>query len=218
VGTKILLVDDHQMMREGLRLLLEKERGVRVVGDAADGRSAIEKARQLSPDVVVMDIGLPGLNGIEATRQIIAAAPGVKVIALSMHSDKRYVIEMLRAGAAAFLLKNCASEEFVEAIRAVQLNQRFLSQGIAETLVDHVVRETAEGGAGTAFTDLTSREREVLQLLAEGMSSKQIAAELHVAVKTVETYRRDIMNKLDLHSVAELTRYAIKQGLTSLED
>ena len=133
-----------------------------------------------------------------------------------MHSDKRYVIQMLKAGAAAYLLKNCASDELVQAIQAVQSNQQFLSQGIAETLVDHVVHEP-EPAAGSAFTELTAREREVLQLLAEGMTSKEIAAQLHVSVKTVETYRRDIMQKLDLHSVAELTRYAIREGLTSLD-
>ncbi len=204
------------MMRDGLRLLLEKESGLRVVGDAADGRSALELARRLAPDVIVMDIGLPGLNGIEATRQILATAPGAKVIALSMHSDKRYVIQMLKAGAAAYLLKNCASDELVRAIRAVLANRRFLSEGISETLAEHVVRE-AKPVAGSAFTDLTAREREVLQLLAEGMTSKKIAAELHVSVKTVETYRRDMMQKLDLHNVAELTRYAIREGLTTLD-
>lgn len=214
--TKILLVDDHLMLRDGLRALLEKDAGMKVVGGAENGREAIELTRTLAPDVVVMDIGLPGLNGIEATRQILASNSGVKIIALSMHSDKRYVIQMLKAGASGYLLKNCASDELVRAIHSVLANQRFLSQGIAETLVDHVVRDGA-GGAGTAFTDLTAREREVLQLLAEGMTSKQIAKEISVAVKTVETYRRDIMHKLDLHNVAELTRYAIREGLTSLD-
>jgi len=216
MGTKILLVDDHQMMRDGLRVLLEKHTGLTVVGGAENGRQALELTKRLSPDVVVMDIGLPGLNGIETTRQILAGHPGVKVIALSMHSDKRYVIQMLKAGASGYLLKNCASDELVRAIHAVLADQRFLSQGIAQTLVDHVVRDSG-GSAGTAFTDLTAREREVLQLLAEGMTSKQIAREISVAVKTVETYRRDIMRKLDLHNVAELTRYAIREGLTTLD-
>lgn len=214
--TKIILVDDHQMMRDGLRALLDKEAGFKVVGDAPNGRDAIEVAKKLAPDIVVMDVGLPGLNGIEATRQIAEASPNANVIALSMHSDKRYVIQMLRAGAKAYLLKNCASDELVRAIRAVQNGETFLSQGIAQTLVEHVVRDQAS--AGSAFTDLTSREREVLQLLGEGMTSKEIAAELHISVKTVETYRRDIMQKLDLHSVAELTKYAIRQGLIRLDE
>jgi DNA-binding NarL/FixJ family response regulator len=209
-------VDDHQMLRDGLRALLEKERGLRVVGDASDGRSAIDLARTLAPDVIVMDIGLPGLNGIEATRHILESAPNVKVIALSMHSDKRYVVQMLKAGAAAYLLKNCASNDLVHAIRAVLANRRFLSDGIAEALAEHVSREPS-AAPGSPYTDLTAREREVLQLLAEGMTSKKIAGVLNVSVKTVETYRRDIMHKLDLHNVAELTRYAIREGLTTLD-
>jgi len=214
MSTKILLVDDHQMMRDGLRVLLEKEPGMVVVGDAADGRAAIEQARVLAPDVIVMDVGLPGLNGIEATRQIRASAPDAKVIALSMHSDKRYVIQMLRAGAAAYLLKNCASDELVRAIRFVLSNRRFVSQGVSEALAEYIAGEPA---AGSAFTDLTVREREVLQLLAEGKSSKQIAETIGRSVRTVESFRGHIMEKLNLHSVAELTRYAIREGLTTLE-
>jgi DNA-binding NarL/FixJ family response regulator len=214
--TRILLVDDHQMMRDGLRMLLEREEGLQVVGDAADGRAAIEQARQLAPDIIVMDIGLPGLNGIEATRQIRAFLPGAKIITLSMHSDKRYVLQMLKAGTSAYLLKNCASDELVQAIRAVQSNQRFFSKGIAETIYDHVVSDD-KSAAGSAFTVLTAREREVLQLLAEGKTSKQIAAAIGRTVNTVDTFRRDIMRKLDIHSIAELTRYAIREGLTALE-
>jgi DNA-binding NarL/FixJ family response regulator len=214
--TKIVLVDDHQMMRDGLRLLLEKEPGLRIIGDADNGRAAIQMAKELSPNIVVMDVGLPGLNGIEATRQITAASPKTCVIALSMHSDKRYVIQMFRAGAKAYLLKNCASDELVKAIRAVQANQPFISQGIAQTLVEFVMRDNP--ATGTAYTDLTAREREVLQLLGEGMTSKEIAGELSISIKTVETYRRDIMAKLDLHSVAELTKYAIREGLITLDE
>jgi DNA-binding NarL/FixJ family response regulator len=216
VMTKILLVDDHQMLRDGMRALLEKEPGFRIIGDADNGRTAIQMARDLNPDVVVMDIGLQGLNGIEATRQILDASPRVKVIALSMHSDKRYVIHMIKAGASGYLLKNCASDELVQAIRAVMSNQKFMSQSISQTLADHVARDLAASG-GSAFSDLTAREREVLQLLAEGMTSKQIASELNISTKTVDTYRRDIMAKLDLHGIAELTRYAIREGLISLD-
>lgn len=202
-------------MRDGLRMLLEREPGMQVVGDAADGRAAIDLARTLLPDVIVMDITLPGLNGIEATRQVRNAAPNAKVISLSMHSDKRYVMEMLKAGAAAYLLKNSASDELVRAIHAVLADQRFLSPGIANVVVDHLVQNSTT--AGTAFTDLTPREREVLQMIAEGKTSKEIARALSSSAKTVETQRRDIMQKLDLHSVAELTRYAIREGLIGLD-
>ena len=237
VETKILLVDNHQMVRDGLRALLERQPGLRVVGDADSGRAAIDRAASLQPDIVVMDIGMQGLNGIEATREIRAQLPGVKIIALSMHSDKRYVVQMFKAGAGAYLLKDCAFDDLVRAISAVQTGQRFLSQGIAATLVDHIIRESppdrAGSGAATGvhavqprgrvtagdvYSDLTTRQRQVLQLLAEGFTSKEIAREMNVAVKTVETYRRDIMHKLDLHSVAELTRYAIKEGLTTLDE
>ena len=203
-------------MRDGLRMLLEKESGFQVVGDAADGRAAVELARSLQPDIVVMDITLPGLNGIEATRQVRLAAPNAKIISLSMHSDKRYVLEMLKAGASAYLLKNCASDELVRAIHAVLANQRFLSPVIADVVVDHLMNNPTSS-AGTAFTDLTPREREVLQMIAEGRTSKEIAKELRSSIKTVETQRRDMMQKLDLHSVAELTRYAIREGLTGLD-
>ncbi len=202
-------------MRDGLRMLLDREPGMQVVGDAADGRAAIDLARTLLPDVIVMDITLPGLNGIEATRQVRSNAPNAKVIALSMHSDKRYVMEMLKAGAAAYLLKNSASDELVRAIHAVLADQRFLSPGIANVVVDHLVQNPTS--TGTAFTDLTPREREVLQMIAEGKTSKEIARELSSSAKTVETQRRDIMQKLDLHSVAELTRYAIREGLVGLD-
>lgn len=202
-------------MRDGLRMLLDREPGMQVVGDAADGRAAIDLARTLLPDVIVMDITLPGLNGIEATRQVRSNAPNAKVIALSMHSDKRYVLEMLKAGAAAYLLKNSASDELVRAIHAVLADQRFLSPGIANVVVDHLVQNPTS--TGTAFTDLTPREREVLQMIAEGKTSKEIARELSSSAKTVETQRRDIMQKLDLHSVAELTRYAIREGLVGLD-
>ncbi len=208
----VLLADDHRIIRQGLRSLLEKQPDMEVVAEAENGRTAVQLARRLSPDVVVMDIAMPDLNGIEATQQIIAEAPGVKIVALSMHSDKRFVARMLKAGASGYLLKDCAFEELARAIRTVAVNQIYLSPGIAGVVVEDFVRHVSE-----TDSSLTPREREVLQLLAEGSSTKEIAARLQVSVKTVETHRRHIMEKLDIHTIAELTKYAIRQGLTSLE-
>jgi len=202
------------MVREGLRLLLERLDGVRVVAEAADGREAVRLAQEHLPDIVVMDVGLPELNGIEATRRLLGAQPDVKIVALSVHSNKRYVTEMLKAGAAAYLLKNCASEELLRAIEAVMQDQVFLSPGITAAVVEQLMRNTAQD---SAFSVLSTREREVLQLLAEGKTSRQIAEQLKIAVRTIETHRREIMRKLDIRSVAELTKYAIREGLTSLE-
>jgi two-component system response regulator NreC len=212
MSIRVLLADDHKIVRQGLRSLLEKQHGMEVIAEAEDGRTAVQLARKLSPDVVVMDIAMPDLNGIGATRQIIAEAPGVKVVALSMHSDKRFVTRMLRAGASGYLLKDCAFEELARAISAVVANQIYLSLGIAGVVVEDYVRHVPETGPS-----LTPRECEVLQLLAEGSSTKEIAARLHVSVKTVETHRRHIMEKLDIHTIAELTKYAIREGLTSPE-
>jgi DNA-binding NarL/FixJ family response regulator len=223
----ILLVDDHKIVREGLRSLLEAEDDFRVVAEAADGRAAVELAREHSPAVVVMDIAMPQLNGIEATRQIINSLPRAKVIALSMHSDRRFMSEMLRAGASGYLLKDAASEELIQAIRTVVGGNVYLSPQITDVVVDDYLRRLPDGGALApahghgaargAFTALTAREREVLQLMSEGKATKQIAMILHVSIKTVETHRRQLMEKLDLHSVAELTKYAIREGLTTVD-
>jgi len=210
------LADDHRIMRDGLRGLINSQPGMEVIGEAADGRTTVELARTLAPDVVIMDIGMPDLNGIEATRQIVAQVPTVKVIALSMHSDGRFVHGMLSAGASGYLLKDCAFEELARAIQAVAANRVYLSPGIAGLVVkEYVGRLPAATLPATA--SLTGREREVLQLLAEGWSTKDMAAHLHLSVKTVETHRQQIMNRLGLYSVAELTKYAIAEGLTSLE-
>jgi DNA-binding NarL/FixJ family response regulator len=212
---RILLADDHRLMCAGLHSLLDKEGDLEVVGEAFDGRTAVQLAEELTPHVVVLDVAMPDLNGIEATRQILKHAPDSRVLALSMHSDRRYVSEMLLAGASGYLLKDCALEELAQAIRIVHSGQRYLSPKIASTVVDEYVRRVS-ADRSTAMSVLSDREREVLQLLAEGRSTKEIAAQLHVSPKTVETHRRQVMHKLDLHSVAQLTKFAVKEGLTSL--
>jgi DNA-binding NarL/FixJ family response regulator len=212
---KVLLADDHVMMRGGLRMLLEQNAEIAVVGEAEDGREAVRLAKKLSPDVVVMDIAMPDMNGIEATRQIIAEHPGVKIIALSMHSDRRFVSEMLKAGAMAFLLKQCAVDELITAIQTVLKNQTYISPCISSVVVDQFVRNTSKSKPDV-FSRLTDREREVLQLVAEGKTSKEIASQLNLSIKTVEAHRLNIMEKLNIHTVAELTKYAIREGLSSL--
>ncbi len=216
MSIRILLADDHRIMRQGLRALLEKEADIEVSGEAEEGRTAVQLVRKLKPDVVVMDVGMPDLNGIEATRQINAEAPAAKVLALSMHADKRFVEGMLTAGASGYLLKDDAFEELVSAIRIVAANKMYLSPGIASVVVEDCVRYSRKAES-TGRIILTPRQREVLQLLAEGKTTKQIASLLYVSHKTVETHRRQIMEKLDIHSIAELTKYAVREGLTSID-
>ena len=216
---RILLADDHQIVREGLRTMLAQHDDMAVVGEAGDGRAAVAMVEELGPDVVVMDVGMPGLNGIEATRQIISREPDAKVLALSMHSDRRFMGEMLKAGAKGYLLKDGAFEELATAIRSVVADKIYLSPKIADVVVDDYVRRPAEGGIEpSAFARLTPREREVLQLMAEGRATKEIAMDLRVSIKTVETHRRQIMEKLQIYSVAQLTKYAIREGLTSINN
>jgi DNA-binding NarL/FixJ family response regulator len=217
MSISILLADDHKMMRDGLRSALEQQSDLIVVGEAANGREAVELARKLSPNIVVMDVSMPDLNGVEAARQILGRNPAARVIALSMHRDKRYVTKMLEAGAAGYLLKSDAITELVRAIRAAMANQTYLSPEIAREVLDVYVRHpTHRKPPGAA--QLTGREREVLQLLAEGKSSKEMAARLQLSVKTVETHRTRLMRKLSIHTIAELTKYAVREGLTSLDD
>lgn len=216
MSIKILLADDHKITRQGLRSLLEKESDMEVVAEAEEGRTAVCLVRELSPDVVVMDVSMPDLNGMEATRQIVAELPNVKVIALSMHSDNLFVSEMLKSGASGYLLKDCAFEELARAIHVVVEGKTYLSPAISGVVVDDYLHHLARTES-TSSEVLTDREREVLQLIAEGNSTKQIALKLHISVKTVETHRRQIMSKLNIHTIAELTKYAIRQGLTSLE-
>lgn len=217
MSIKILIADDHKIIREGLRALIERKPGMEVIGEVENGRKAVQLAQELLIDIIVMDIAMPDLNGIEATRQIVARAPGIKVIALSMHSDKRFVVEMLKAGASGFLLKDCAFEELIHAINTVMANRTYLSPKIVDMMTKDYVRLLPMGEL-SVFSVLTPRQRQVLQLLSEGKGTSQIAHDLQVSVKTVETYRQQIMDKLNIHTIAELTKYAIREGLTSLQD
>ena len=214
--TRIVLADDHQIIRDGIKVVIDQESDMEVVGEASSGREAIAQTESLTPDVVVMDVGMPDLNGIEATRKIQKDHAHVKVIALSMYADKRYVVAMLKAGASGYLLKSSAVKELVRAIRTVCDQKKYLSPSISQVVIDELVREAPREDI-TAYDKLTSREREVLQLLAEGNATKEIATKLHVSVSTIETHRRQVMEKLELFSVAELTKYAIREGLTSVD-
>jgi len=217
MSIRVLIADDHRIFREGLHALLESEADIDVVGEAADGHEAVELARELSPDVVIMGTGLPSLNGIEATRQIFANHPHTKVIGLAIHSDVEFVLEMLRAGASGCLLKDCCQQDLARAIRTVDSHITFLSAEIAHIAAEeHSIHNTADNNISHSPA-LTGREREILELMAEGKSTKAIAAHLEISVKTVETYRWRIRNKLNLHSLAELTKYAIREGLVGLD-
>ena len=216
MSIKILLADDHKIVSDCLEPLLNKQPDMRVVGEAENGRMAVKLAQQLNPNVVIMDIAMPDLNGIEATRQIIARCPGVKIITLSMNSDKRYVTGVLNAGASGYLTKSCSFEELVSAIRVVAANKKYLSPDISGIVIEEsLVRSST--AKSKVFSNLTMREREVLQLLAEGKTVKQIASQLYLSIKTCHTHRKQIMDKLNIHSIAELTKYALREGLTSLK-
>lgn len=213
---RIILADDHKMLRDGLRQLIERQTGMTVVGEAADGCALLELVRADPPDVVVIDVTMPGMNGIEATRHIRGVSDAVRVIVLSMHADRRFVIESLKAGASGYLLKDDGFDELVRAIELVMAGQIVLAPSLAQTAFrDYIAR--SEQAAASCYVRLSPREREVLQLIAEGHATKQIAAQLGVSVKTVETTRQHIMDKLDLRSVAELTKYAVREGLTELD-
>jgi DNA-binding NarL/FixJ family response regulator len=212
---KIVLVDDHEIMREALRNLIEVQPNLTVVGEAGDGRTAVQMASKLLPDIMIMDISMPDLNGIEATRQILSASAATKVIALSAHYEKRFVLEMLHAGASGYLIKDCAFKDLIHAINTVAANSTYFSPRITEIVLKDYLRRIPPQEFSEAAL-LTAREREVLQLLSEGKRTKEIASTLQVSVKTVETYRQQIMTKLDIHSIAELTKFAVREGLTTL--
>ncbi|MHC4213740.1 MAG: response regulator [Planctomycetota bacterium] len=213
---RVLIADDHGIFREGLRSLIEKLPDTEVVGQAQDGQMAVELAKKLNPNIIVMDVTMPLLNGIEAMRQIISHNPNIKVIALSMHPDKHIVKGALEAGASAYILKSNLFDELARAIDAVLANQRYLSPRIADVVIEDYVRP-AKNQKTTSTEKLTPRERQIVQLLAEGLTIKQIAMQLKISPKTADASRRKIMNKLDLSSTADLVKYAIREGLTSLE-
>lgn len=216
MSIKIILADDHAIMRQGLGSLIDKQEDMEVVGQAKDGWEAIEIVKKLVPDVVIMDISMPNLNGIDAAHQIHRQFPEIKIIALSMHSNKRFISDMLTAGATGYILKDSVFDELVKAIQIVAFGGRYLSAGVTGIVIDDYISRFLKT-SGTKNADLTLREREVLHFIAEGNSIKNIALRLHVSNKTIEANRRRIMKKLNLRSVAELTKYAIREGITTLE-
>lgn len=216
MSIKIILADDHAVLRHGLSKSFQNEKDFEVVAQAKDGRTAVELAKELSPNVVIMDIGMPDLNGIEATRQLVKECPKVKVIGLSMHSSKNFIIEMFKAGASGYLLKDCEFDELVNAIRVVVENKTYISPAISDVVVENYMRQSPDQ-RDSAFSILSKREREVLQLLTEGKPTKQIARRLHISAKTVEVHRLNLMGKLKIDSIAQLTKYAIQEGLTQPE-
>ncbi|HAR33432.1 MAG TPA: DNA-binding response regulator [Desulfobacter sp.] len=215
----IILADDHHVIREGLRLLLERETDLLVLAEADTGRAALSAVKKFNPDLVIMDVSMPELNGMEATRKILSEAPATKVLALSMYSDRRFVEGMFQAGVSGYILKNCIARELVSAIRLVAKGQVYISPEIAGTIVDgylsRLVPQTDTIHRLQRKT-LTDREREILQLISEGQNSKEVAETLHVSPKTVDAHRRNIMEKVGVHSIAELTKFAIREGITTL--
>lgn len=209
----ILLADDHKILRDGLRNVIEKVGNLKVIAEAQDGREAVKLCAELKPDVVIMDVSMPGLNGVEATQQIVHENPDIKIIALSMHSNKRFITGMFKAGAYGYLLKDSDSDELITAIKTVARNQKYVSQKISSIILNEFMSTLPE-----EETELSSREKEILQLIAEGKSSKEIGDILFVSSKTVDAHRKNIMDRLELRTIPDLTKYAIKSGLTSLED
>jgi DNA-binding NarL/FixJ family response regulator len=214
VSIRVLLADDHAIVREGLRALIDKQPDMEIVGEARDGREAIRMAREQVPDVAILDVSMPGLNGVEATRRITRELPDIKVLGLSMHTERQFVGAVIDAGASGYLVKDCALEELIRAVRCVVNGQVYLSPSVAGVVVEGY---RAKGHGESAFSALSLREREVLQLIAEGLSTKEIAGHLNVSAKTVGTHREHIMTKLEIRSIAGLTKYAIREGVTSIK-
>jgi DNA-binding NarL/FixJ family response regulator len=212
---RILLADDHNILRDGMRLLLERQAGFSVVGEAADGREIVQLTQAHAPDVVVMDIAMPNMNGIEATRRIVEKFPRTGVVILSMHYDESYVIRSLKAGARAYLLKDAMKAELIAAIRAVAEGRSFFSPRISRILQEDYVEALGRKGSDDTYDLLTEREREILQLVAEGKTNKEIASSLNVSLYTVDTHRTHILQKLNLHSVPEVILYAVRKGIIS---
>ena len=216
MATKIVLADDHRIMLEGLRTLIRSQPGMTVVGEAEDGQTAVELALELLPDIAVMDITMPGLNGIDAASRITSESGNTKIIVLSMHADKMYVIKAFKAGVRGYLLKKSAFNELICAIQTVSDNGVYISSSIANIVIENFIRSLSSSRS-LVSSILTDRESEVLKHIAEGKSTKEIALSRYVSVKTVETHRKKIMDKLEMHSIAALTKYAIREGLTSID-
>ena len=216
MSIKILLADDHEIVRYGLRCVIEEQPDMEVVGDAVNGRTAINLTHQLKPDVVIMDISMPDMNGIEATRRIRKEIPDTKVIVLSMHHKRQFVIDMLKSGVSGYILKTKVHDDLIRAIKAAVADEVYLSSKITG-IVAHDIASNLPTSDKSAYAILTPREREVLQLISEGKSTKESALHLNISIKTIESTRRQIMQKLDIHNVADLTKYAINEGITSLD-
>jgi len=216
MAIRILLADDHRIVREGLKSLILRDKEMTVVAEADNGRVTVSLARKFRPDIVIMDIGMPDMNGMEATRQILAELPKTGIIALSMHSDKRFIVQMLKVGASAYLLKDCAFEELTIAIRSVIGGKIYLSPEIARPVLEDYIGSLS-GDDSSVRSVLTPRELEVMQLLAEGKSTRAVAETLNLSVKTIDTHRYQIMNKLRIGSIAELVKFAIREGITTVE-
>jgi len=217
MAVKVLLAEDHNLVRSGIRALLERAEGFEVVGEAADGKEAVRLVEKLEPDVVVMDVNMPGMNGIEATRGVLDKRPQTFVIMLSMHDDRRYIYEALKAGASGYLLKDAAFNELADAIKSVVSGKTYLSPSVADVALSDYVRRAHGEREGPGVELLSPREREVLAMIAEGKSSSEMGKELHISVHTIDTHRRKIMEKLEIHNLAGLIKFAIRHGLTGLE-
>ena len=213
---RILIADDQGILRQGLAALIREQPDMEVIGEAQDGWEAVALVKELKPDAVVMDISMPNLNGVDATRQILAENPNIKVVALSMHPDRHYVTDILKAGALAYVLKSYFVDDLVKALHAAAAGEHYLSPQITDALVDEIVN-SLPASEENGLSRLSNRERQVLQLIAEGLSTKQIALRLSISQKTADANRRELMNKLGKHSIAELTKYAIREGLTTAD-
>ncbi len=212
---RILLADDHTIVRNGLRVLLERQPDFEIVGEAGNGREAIELAQQQSPDVILMDVAMPIMNGIEAAARITAAQPKTAIVILSMHSDESYILRALKGGARGYLLKDSAESDLIQAVRAVAAGKAFFSPAVSKVLAEDYIRQVQQKGVEDPYDLLTARERELLQLIAEGKSAKEIAALLKLSAYTVDTHRGNLMQKLNLHSIPELILYAVRKGIIS---
>ncbi len=210
---KVLIADDHAIVREGIKLILSREQDIEIVGEAGNGREALDLVAKLKPQVVVMDISMPEMGGIEATKQVKETWPKVNVLALTMHEDESYVFQLLKAGASGYVLKRGAAQDLVQAIRSAAKGEAFLYPSVARSVLQDYLKRIESGDNRSRYDGLTDREREILALIAEGLSNQEIAQKLYISIKTVQTHRTHIMEKLDLHNRAQLVRYAIRKGL-----